>query len=634
MSAPRLINPPPASGGVPVGGSGTTGTLPIWVAPSTLGNSATVQTTGTIAAISIVNGGSGATPAIRSYQQALPTVTGSGTGAQGLLRVAGGSVTQVSILQGGSGFAVGDTLTVTNVGGGSGYLFRVDAIVPRQTSTAETVSTHKIAAGQSEAPYRISANGTIYSGAPELVNWFAPQTSPTGFWNNGSLAYVNHLASSRDAGPNGAFIIPLPTTQYYGIVSSVSIDTSLQTGSPQLVGYYAFNTIDVVGNTTSTAATCFIGRPNARFNESNKTFRMAGSDIAMAVQNDGVATTGNVMSSALGYLAQFSFFQTAASGAFTCTLLTHFEASQSHLTTAGSIAENVITTVYGVRVRNPTYAGTRNTNRYWHSQEARDGQNYFRAKTFIGPATGTAPTTAASVEVTATNVITAGSITNAGAAYTDGNYVAQTLTGGAPIAAATANLTVAGGVVTSVRLIQGGEGYAVGNVLSCALPGGAGFQWTVTTIQGNGDVRINTAGAAFDASASSTNGVRFFNRAGAGQTSNTLAWYEEGTYTPTITNYTLGACTATWVRVGRKVFVTLNFAAGTNNGSTVAGASSISLPVGLAAARSGLGLRAQPNGTASGNGIVAVDAGTGQIQISTTVTLDTNAKVIQCEYEV
>jgi hypothetical protein len=196
------------------------------------------------------------------------------------------------------------------------------------------------------------------------------------------------------------------------------------------------------------------------------------------------------------------------------------------------------------------------------------------------------------------------------------------------------NFVVSGGIVTSVTLINGGEGYAVGNVLSCALPAGSGFQWTVSTIQGNGDVRLRSASATFDASNSSTSGVRFFNRAGAGQTSNTLTWYEEGTYTPTTTNFTLGVCTATWVRVGRKVFVTLNFAAGTNNGSTVAGASSISLPVGLAPARSGLGLRAQPNGTASGNGIIGVDAGTAQIQISTTVTLDTNAKVIQCEYEV
>lgn len=152
----------------------------------------------------------------------------------------------------------------------------------------------------------------------------------------------------------------------------------------------------------------------------------------------------------------------------------------------------------------------------------------------------------------------------------------------------------------------------------------------------NGDIKLRSAAAVLDAAGSSTNGVRFFARTtGDLPASTTQTWYEEGTYTPAgNVNFTLGNCTATWTRVGRKVFITLNFAAGTNNGSTAAGASSIGLPVGLAPARSGLGLRAQITGAASGNGLVAVNAATGLIEISTTVALDTNAKVIQCEYEV
>lgn len=156
------------------------------------------------------------------------------------------------------------------------------------------------------------------------------------------------------------------------------------------------------------------------------------------------------------------------------------------------------------------------------------------------------------------------------------------------------------------------------------------------TAQGtlNGDVRINSASAVFDASASSTNGTKYFNRGGVGISTTTQSYYEEGSYTPTTVNYTLGSFTATWTRIGRKVFVTINSAAGTNNGSTIAGASSIGLPAGLAPVRSGLGLRGQPTGAASGNGMVAASAATGLIEISTTVTLDTNAKVIQVEYEV
>jgi hypothetical protein len=150
----------------------------------------------------------------------------------------------------------------------------------------------------------------------------------------------------------------------------------------------------------------------------------------------------------------------------------------------------------------------------------------------------------------------------------------------------------------------------------------------------SGDVRLRSSSAVFDASNSSTNGTKYYNRGGAGISSTTQSYYEEGSYTPTTTNYTLGTVTATWTRIGRKVFLTINSASGVNNGTTTTGASSISLPAGLAPARSGLGLRGQPGGSASGNGLVGINAATGLLEISTTVTLDTTAKVIQAEYEV
>jgi hypothetical protein len=80
------------------------------------------------------------------------------------------------------------------------------------------------------------------------------------------------------------------------------------------------------------------------------------------------------------------------------------------------------------------------------------------------------------------------------------------------------------------------------------------------------------------------------------------------------------------------VFITIN-TTGSPNGST--GASTLTLPAGLAPARGGAGIRVKTaSGTALGNGVVSVDNVSGLIQISTAVTSDNDAKTIQCEYEV
>jgi len=69
----------------------------------------------------------------------------------------------------------------------------------------------------------------------------------------------------------------------------------------------------------------------------------------------------------------------------------------------------------------------------------------------------------------------------------------------------------------------------------------------------NGDVVISTAGKGIDFSA---------NTHAAGMTSETLTWYEEGTFTPTITCATLGNLSITYsaqigryTRIGNRVFI-------------------------------------------------------------------------------
>lgn len=75
-----------------------------------------------------------------------------------------------------------------------------------------------------------------------------------------------------------------------------------------------------------------------------------------------------------------------------------------------------------------------------------------------------------------------GEISETGSLYTDGAYVAVSLTGGKG-EGATADITIAGGIVTIVTINDPGSGYKIGDVLSAdsADIGGTGFgfEWTV-----------------------------------------------------------------------------------------------------------------------------------------------------------
>lgn len=95
--------------------------------------------------------------------------------------------------------------------------------------------------------------------------------------------------------------------------------------------------------------------------------------------------------------------------------------------------------------------------------------------------------------------IATGILASAGAAYTNGSYPAQALTGGSGTGA-TANITVAGNIVTSVVIVAPGVGYTGGDTLSALIPGGAGFSYTVNTTTGNGfSYSVDTVGGqAFD----------------------------------------------------------------------------------------------------------------------------------------
>lgn len=616
MSAPNLIYPPSTGGGGGgVSGSGTSGTLPIWSGSTTLSNSAISQVGGCIATLTLTGGGTGGTNA--TYRgQALVNITGTGSGATADLIIASGAVTAIVVRAPGTGYAVGDTLTVT-LGALAGAVFTVAAVNASDDATGN-VTAKRIAAGTTSAPQGLSTNLGL--------------TSSRSFWSA-------NVSASTGTIFNGRQILLVTTEDEPG--------TAIQLPAAEggaAAGVYANPRFDFSQRSTNAFAYSYLGQSViATQNAAGSSFLYGASLSAFAVGSSLNGATGNL----IGNISQASVFNSVTNPNTWTTVyaqdynVTCTATAVQSISNAGFIvprvpviqgAAHVVTTWYGLWLPSITLAGGATiVNRYNVAQDDVNGKNNLRSKVFVGTALTATQQTAASLELEATNTVLSGSITNAGSGYTNGTYLNQTLTGAGTVAAR-ANIVVSGGAVTSVTLVSGGEGYSVGNVLTAALPAGANFQWTVGSIQGNGDVRLRSTSATFDASFSSTNGLKLFSRGATGQTSSTLSWYEEGQYTPTFSAaWTPGVYTATWTRIGRKVFVTINFSAGSTNGTS--GAATITVPAGLTPIRPGLGLRARPDGTASGNGVVGVDTA-GLIQISTAITLDTNAKVIQCEYEV
>ncbi len=83
--------------------------------------------TGSGAGTGTITGGSGYTNATYT-DVALTTLTGGGSGARGTIVVSGGQVTSVTITTRGTGFSSGDTLSSGSIGGGSGFVFTLNAV--------------------------------------------------------------------------------------------------------------------------------------------------------------------------------------------------------------------------------------------------------------------------------------------------------------------------------------------------------------------------------------------------------------------------------------------------------------------------------------------------------------------------
>lgn len=556
MGAPELIVPGTASGGPPVGGSGAAGTLPIWTASTTLGDSAVTQVAGSIFSLTGLVGGTGYSGSLSGTPVAL--TGGTGTGATASIVVASGAVIWVGLLAPGSGYTAGDVLTIP---GGVGGTITVLAVVPKNDASGH-LTAQRIGAGTTQPVAGIDSrfggaisgwqrtNSAVSAGAQIRtfgsgpvglrVGDYAPEDYTASGTNvNFYRLYATAFVQNSNSGN------PSPTAVVGNAAPTVSSGASAGVASGGIFVAQRFFDADTNTNYSITGvagAAQILSVGTAPFNSYT-------TNILRGVQGSILIATPGTTNVARTFDAGIAF----GAGANTHTLTEVVQYNSTFIVAAGGAV--TIGTFYGLRLGVTAVAGATFTNKYPHAQEDTDGRNYFRSPTFFGSAVGTARSaTNPSVEVE-----------------------------------------------------------AVGGV-------------------SNGDVRLRSASAVFDAGNSSTNGVRFFARTtGDLPSTTTQNWYEEGTYTPTGSGWQ-GTLAGSWTRVGRKVFVTINLT-GTPNGN--AAGSTLTLPSGLAPARGGAGLRVKTaSGTALGNGVCSVDPVSGLIQISTAITVDNDAKTIQAEYEV
>ena len=540
MSAPRLIFPPPASGGVPVGGSGTAGTLPIWVASSTLGNSAVTQVSGSIFSLTGLVGGAG----YAATSTAIVALGGgTGTGATAQIVTSGGAVTWVALKDPGQDYTAGDVLTIP---GGTGTI-TVLAIVPKNDASGH-LTAQRIGAGTAQptagldSRFGIQVTGSQVKNV-EVVSGLTPVTlsavTSTEFYT--SVPFGNFLAGH--------------------LVNVATSATGFAAGG-LISGYWSYvNCSASAGANSLTIQGTQIIALRSYAADQNTNVGMTGGAFVSQLRNANNYQT-TIMRGVSGSVQSFSsatgnVTNRAVAGDFSATFSTpvtvaDLRAIEGSITLSGGA---VATTIYGQRLPAATITAPSvlPAAYYPHAQEDTLGRNYFRSPTFFGSAVGTARSASLpSVEVEA----------------------------------------VAG--------------------------------------VSNGDVRLRTAAAVFDASASSTNGTKYFNRGGAGISSTTQLNYEEGTYTPTLTGWVIVNCTGYWTRTGRNVQIWVQFTGGT---SSAAGGWTITVPAGLTPARLGAGLTTNANGAVIGSGNCAPTTG-GVITGSTAISSTTVDKVIWVSYEV
>lgn len=230
-------------GGGGVGGGGTATRIPVFTAATTVADSDIAQLPGAIATATKTANGAGYPNGIYPNQ---PLINGTGTGATVDIGVGGGGgVVIASLRSPGSGYTVGDVLTVA-LAPGVGFQFTVNAVV--NTENASTANARFQRLGVNASP-----RSTLHSQGLGLFDAsdFVMLRSPMGGAPFNTIYFRTNLAidSSGEAGAK----MPLSGYDGYGagIVSAPNFDTTGSLGSTQLFGIASYATATTLGSNAS-----------------------------------------------------------------------------------------------------------------------------------------------------------------------------------------------------------------------------------------------------------------------------------------------------------------------------------------------------------------------------------------------
>lgn len=351
-------------GGGGISGSGTPGTLPIWTASSTLGDSAIVQVAGAITTLTLTTAGTGGT-AGTYRQQALTNVTGTGSGATADISVAAGAVTQVFLRGPGTGYAVGNTLSAA-IAGLTGAVFTVTAITT-SNNAAGNVTANRIAAGSSSATTGLSTNAGLLSTTAPLLAGTNSSATVTQFRAMGLF--------NMDGEPsNQAAITSAEATIPAGVATVARWNFAARTSNTTAYGTYANASIATQNASASGFAIggVFIATSNSP--------TLSGASLnSVGVYSNATVTSGvtaaNTITTLYGYDTLISV---GATGIQTVSNAGYFVPRAAVF----SGAAHVVSTFYGVWLPTTTLLnGSTITNRYGVYQQDPAATNFWFGKT-------------------------------------------------------------------------------------------------------------------------------------------------------------------------------------------------------------------------------------------------------------
>jgi hypothetical protein len=396
----------------------------------------------TIDTYTITNAGSGYADAVYTAE---PLTGGTGTGATADITVTGGVVTNIANFVGGDGYLVGDVLSATLGGGGTGFEITVDTCLP--TNITFTFDNQVSVSGGVVVlhPYVFvyGNNGLIRnSSAGNINDWVSADANET------NVAATKVVKGLPVRGGSNA-----PSGLFWSLDSLIRVSyapTTVNTGVTSNTFYWRY---DVISSQSSIlSSSCVI--------EYDGIYYWIGVDRFM-LYNGVVKEIPNDFN-------QNYFFDN----------LNYAQAQKVYATKVprfgeiwwfyprGDSTECNDAIIYNVRENCWYDAGT--------ALGSQRSAGYF-SQVFRYPIN-------ASWNVNDSGGLGFTSIYNAGSGYTDGEYPLSVLDGGTG-SGGVATITVTGGVVTDVVITAKGTGYTTSDILTSsafdALAGGSGFELIV-----------------------------------------------------------------------------------------------------------------------------------------------------------